>query len=101
MKYGIYEVFEKSWGVEIKNVADFNLVHVFECGQCFRWNRESDGSYTGVVKGRAANVNYADGVMWLENVSIEDFFSIWFDYFDLGRNYSVIKDKVSKDDVMK
>ncbi|MGN1098219.1 MAG: DNA glycosylase, partial [Clostridia bacterium] len=23
---------------------DFNLTHTFECGQCFRWNRNPDGS---------------------------------------------------------
>ena len=26
----------------------FELADVFDCGQCFRWNKELDGSYTGV-----------------------------------------------------
>lgn len=26
----------------------FELADVFDCGQCFRWNIENDGSYTGV-----------------------------------------------------
>jgi len=29
-------------------VEDFNPVHVFDCGQCFRWIRQPDGSYTGL-----------------------------------------------------
>ena len=29
----------------LNNPESFNLVHIFECGQCFRWNLEKDGSY--------------------------------------------------------
>ena len=28
----------------------FELKDVFECGQCFRWNQEENGSYTGVFR---------------------------------------------------
>ena len=31
----------------VKNVKDFRLDHVFDCGQCFRWEKQADGSYTG------------------------------------------------------
>jgi len=82
-------------------VEDFNPVHVFDCGQCFRWIRQPDGSYTGVACGRALNVKYRDGVLELSNTGIEDFKSIWFDYFDLGRDYSHIKEKVMKDEIMR
>lgn len=37
---------------------DFNLDHIFDCGQCFRWEKEEDGSYTGVAFGRAVNMAY-------------------------------------------
>ena len=33
----------------IENQESFELKDIFECGQCFRWNEELDGSYTGVV----------------------------------------------------
>ena len=36
--------------ITLQNVKDFNINHIFDCGQCFRWNKEEDGSYTGVVK---------------------------------------------------
>ena len=35
-----------------ENVTDFNLEHIFDCGQCFRWEKEADGSYTGVAEGK-------------------------------------------------
>lgn len=35
--------------VEITGIRDFDLDHIFDCGQCFRWNRGEDGSYTGTA----------------------------------------------------
>ena len=34
----------------IKNQESFNLKHIFECGQCFRWKEQDDGSYIGIIK---------------------------------------------------
>lgn len=42
----ILENFEKS----------FEPKHIFECGQCFRWNKEMDESYTGVFGTNVINV---------------------------------------------
>ena len=41
---------------EIKNIDSFKLKDIFECGQCFRWNIEENGSYTGVVQNNVINV---------------------------------------------
>ena len=47
----------------IGNINDFKLTHIFDCGQCFRWNKEDDGSYTGVVKDKVINVEQ-DGIVY-------------------------------------
>lgn len=36
----------------IENQNSFELKDIFECGQCFRWNKQEDGSYIGVIKKR-------------------------------------------------
>jgi len=100
MHYRGYEVYGDDGGVRVEGVRDFDPVHIFECGQCFRWYRQPDGSYTGVVRGKVANVSYSSGVLKLDNVSLEDFRQVWFDYFDLGRDYSLIKKAVSTDGIM-
>lgn len=92
---------EQDGKVIVNNVRDFNPVHTFECGQCFRWIRQEDGSYTGVVKGKAVTVRYKNEEFEISNSTVEDFKNIWFDYFDLGRDYSEIKRKLSKDEIMK
>jgi N-glycosylase/DNA lyase len=101
MKFRGYDVNFDEAGVIIDGIRDFDPNHTFECGQCFRWHREADGSYTGVVRGRVANAVYTPGKLVLNNVFPEDFEQVWFDYFDLGRNYTEIKKAVAIDDVMR
>ncbi|HOJ11669.1 MAG TPA: DNA glycosylase [Clostridiales bacterium] len=104
--------------IRVYDVRDFNPVHIFECGQCFRWYREHDGSYTGVAKGKVANIFYdaydycsehndghgsdKGGTLYIRNADMEDFKNVWYDYLDLGRNYGDIKEALMrKDDIMK
>lgn len=101
IEYRGYKITGGKNRVIVENVNDFNPLHIFECGQCFRWLSQPDGSYTGVAKGRAINVSYNDGKLELYNTSIEEFKTLWFDYFDFGRDYSLVKEKVMKDEVMK
>ncbi|MBC6696417.1 DNA-3-methyladenine glycosylase 2 family protein [Terrisporobacter mayombei] len=87
-------VIEKDNKVIIEGLSDFEPKHVFDCGQCFRWLRQEDGSYTGVVQGKVINVKKENDLIILDNTNKEDFENIWFDYFDLGRNYTEIKNKL-------
>lgn len=73
---------------------DFEPQHVFDCGQCFRWIRQEDGSYTGVVQGKVINVKKENDLIIFDNTNKEDFENIWFDYFDLGRDYGKIKNQL-------
>ncbi len=85
----------------LKNQRDFIPKQIFECGQCFRWDREEDGSYTGVAHGRVLNVKQVDNNIILKNTNGQDFENIWFQYFDLRTNYSKIKEELShRDKVM-
>ncbi len=100
MEYKGYKISQEENSIIVENIKDFNAVHTFECGQCFRWIRQEDGSYTGVAKGKVINVSIDDGVLVLKNTNLEDFKNIWFDYFDLGRDYGQVKEVVMKDDIM-
>ena len=44
----------------LENEKTFELKHIFDCGQCFRWNEEQDKSYTGVIKQGVLNVQKQD-----------------------------------------
>ena len=86
--------------VKIEGVEDFDPVHTFECGQCFRWTKEPDGSYTGVVGTRVGKVGYRDGSLVIENAGVRELEETWFDYLDLGRDYAAIKKRLVKDEIM-
>ena len=90
---------KKSFSVEVN---DFDAKHTFECGQCFRWNRELDGSYTGVALGKVINVLIKDNILTIKNSDEREFYNIWQEYFDLLTDYSMIKEELrNKDDVLK
>ena len=88
-------IIEKENQIILEGISeDFDPQHVFDCGQCFRWLREEDGSYTGVVQGRVINVKKENDLIILDNTNKEEFENIWFNYFDLGRDYSEIKNQL-------
>ena len=91
--------FERGGYIEFHVDDDFDLEKIFECGQCFRWNRDEDGSYTGVARGKAARI-YKEGDSVFISGTAEDFERVWYDYFDLGRNYAEIRRSLCVDDYM-
>lgn len=89
-----------------EGIRDFDLDHIFDCGQCFRWTRQKDGSYTGIAFGKVVNMQVGragkDGreADWLEidNCCEDDFFGIWQDYLDMTRDYGAVKELLAAQD---
>lgn len=81
----------------LENVVDFKLSDIFDCGQCFRWNCREDGSYLGVAFGHALKILQEGNTVTFFNTSREDFDDIWYDYFDLDRDYAGIRKKLAGD----
>lgn len=106
-------------------VRDFNLDHIFDCGQCFRWTRQEDGSWVGIAGGQVVRMHLSpcsehfpaksvqpelsrgsnidgtagfDGVLTIEGTDESHFEDFWFDYLDLGRDYGEIKKSLSEND---
>ena len=86
----------------LKNIDSFELKDIFDCGQCFRWNAEEDGSYTGVFGNNILNVKKENNDVIFEGNCEKNIKETVEVYFDLNRDYNEIKDKLSKiDDNMK
>ena len=82
----------------LKNCKSFELPHIFDCGQCFRWNKQDDGSYTGIFKGNLLNVQKEDNTVTFKGVCNGDIQEVVTDYFDINRDYEQIKQTLSKID---
>ena len=83
---------------KLKNVESFELRDIFECGQCFRWNKQKDGSYTGVFKNNMLNVKKNKDEIIFEGICENEIQQTVENYFDLNRNYEKIKEQLSKID---
>lgn len=82
----------------LKNQNSFELKDIFECGQCFRWNEQNDGSYTGVIKNAIINVKKEKENIIFTGKCDEDIKDIIEYYFDLNTDYEDIKQKLSNID---
>ena len=83
---------------KIKNCKSFELAHIFDCGQCFRWNKQADGSYTGVFKGNVLNVQKVKNEVVFKGICKGNIQEVVTDYFDLERDYEQIKKTLSRID---
>lgn len=82
----------------LENTKSFEPVHIFECGQCFRWNKEEDGSYTGIFKSNVINVKKENDKVIFTGICQGNIKEICEEYFDLKTNYENIKQELSKID---
>lgn len=83
---------------KIENIDSFELANIFDCGQCFRWNKQDDGSYTGVFKNNVMNVQKSGDTVTFKGICDGNIEEIVRDYFDLDRDYDEIKEQLSKID---
>ena len=82
----------------LKNARSFEPEHIFECGQCFRWNKEDDGSYIGVFKNNVINVKKSGQDIIFTGICEGDIKEVCIEYFDLNRDYEEIKNNLLKVD---
>lgn len=87
-------------GIVFQGVRDFELNHTFDCGQCFRWKADMDGSYLGVASDKAVRIFKRDEDVYLKGSNLDDI-EFWINYFDFNRDYGKIKDKLSEDETLK
>lgn len=81
----------KDNNIIINKLPSFDISDIFDCGQCFRWNKTEDGGYFGIVGNKAMKITQSSDEIVFHNTSEKDFKDIWYDYFDLGRSYENIK----------
>ncbi len=75
-----------------REVDHFAPAQIFDCGQCFRWTEEADGSWTGVAGNCLANVKAvpsSSGRPGKVDVTVEGSGTemFWRNYLDLDPDY--------------
>lgn len=87
---------KQTWTME--NCNTFELKDILECGQCFRWNKETEESYIGVVKNNVIRVKKVGSKIQFQSVGEDDLEPLVTYYFDFERDYEEIKKTLSSID---
>lgn len=96
------EIIEQSGNVVLCGVRDFNVEQIFECGQCFHFDRLAPMDYVTVAYGRAIRISQQGNDVTLHNTDLNEYNSIWKNYLDMDTDYGSIKKwLIDKDDRLK
>lgn len=86
--------------IVLEDIRCLDLDLTLDCGQAFRWKKQEDGSWSGVVKGVFLNISKTDDTVLLRNTTKENFENIWLDYFDFNKDYVKICDTLKQDSLL-
>lgn len=91
------QITENNGYLTVQGCSPFSAEQTFSCGQCFRWTAQPDGSWVGVVRGRAARVHDSGGALCISS-SRAEFDALWSDYFDCAADYAAVCRSFAVDD---
>lgn len=83
---------------QIPKIETFCSQHIFECGQCFRWNKQPDNSYIGIFQNNVLQVKEEKNQITFRGICEGEIKETVTNYFDLDRNYEEMQEKLSKID---
>jgi len=86
----------------IPKPPNFNTEQIFNCGQCFRFNRAQDNpnAFCGVAFSKYIKVSEDNENVYFYNVSQDEFEKIWKNFFDLDTNYTKIISSFKDDRIL-
>nr|MBP3680864.1 8-oxoguanine DNA glycosylase [Clostridia bacterium] len=88
----------KEQELKLDSINSFDLKNIFECGQCFRWNENEDGSYIGIVKNNVIKITQTNNNIIVKSYGKDDIAELFNFYFDMNTDYEKIKIKLSQID---
>lgn len=91
----IYKIENKN--IIVLDKTQFNPKHILECGQVFRFGKDDNNNYFVISKDKKATITEKDNCYVIKS-SNPDYF---VKYFDLNRDYNLIKTKLATDPILK
>ncbi len=85
------EFLKENENIVLKGVECFNIGLSLDCGQAFRWRKDAENNWCGIVKNKYLKLKQInDTTVVFYNTTEEDFNDVWLEYFDLSRDYKTI-----------
>ena len=79
-----------------KTLYDFDIEQIANSGQCFRINQISPDNWTIKAFGQTLNIIKISKQQYMFDCTDEDYETIWYNYFDLGTDYSIYKEMIRR-----
>ncbi len=79
-------------------VKCLDLDQTLDCGQCFRWKKEKDNSWIGIIQDRVVKLKIEKEILYVSSNKEEELEKVIKEYLDLERDYESIEKEISKID---
>ena len=86
--------------VRLVSAKNFDPAMVFDCGQCFRFDKNENGRYFGVAGGKYIEVERIGEDILIHNCNKDDYDGLFRDFFDMDFDYSGVLSDFPKDDAI-
>ena len=81
--------------VRIDGVSELDIEKIFDCGQCFRFERVENSrhasEFSGVAYGRFVSFAQDGDTLYIYGSDLSDFEAVWRGYLDLDRDYREVE----------
>lgn len=91
---------DKNGNIYVEGISCLDLELTLDCGQAFRWVKNNDDSWSGVVQGEYLNIAKENDTLVFRNTAMDSFNRIWKNYFDLEKDYEKICNQLSEDELV-
>ena len=78
--------------------TDINLNDTITCGQCFRFYKMDDDSFTMILSDRVINIRQDNDILIVESNNEDKLEEVILEYFDLNNDYNKINEEILKED---
>ncbi len=90
----------KDNGIYISETDNFDIEQTFDCGQCFRFAKTENGSYSGIAHNRRITLEKRNNGLFISEMSMDEFNETWLNYLCLNMDYNPIKSAIATDDII-
>ena len=97
---GKMNYYQDNNNIIIDKVRHFSLKHIFDCGQCFRFNLTDEGNYEGVVFGRVLRTSQQGDRVTIYDMSLNEFEERYTSFFALDEDYEHYKEILNTDEII-
>ena len=59
--------------ITVKGLKNYKISQIFDCGQCFRFNENPDGSWSGIAFAKYITLSQTDDMLTIHGITKNEF----------------------------